>query len=677
MKYMFACAALVMAACSGGGGDKAPTGGSTVASVTVNTPSASISVGATETLTAVALDAQGNPLSGFAATWQTSSNSIATVVNGFVTGTGPGTVVITATMGGASKQTTITVTAVISASCSGGATPLSLAVGVPHILTAAERTSVCVGGGALGSEYVLIPFKSDTVGAKVSVTFTGVGTSVTQGAPTLAASLTRLATSQRQQQAASMLSSTRMRGAVGAAFEQRLRRAEREQLTRIASVGSRASLLRSMRRSTAGSRSAILGLPATPVVGTYTRLNTNGDSACNAPVMHAARIAAVSTNAIIAVDSLAPAGGFSDAEYASFAATFDTLVFKLDTAAFGAPADLDANGRVLIFFTQAVNQLTLPTDTLGFIGGFFFARDLFPVTTQSALLQACAASNQGEMFYVPVLDINQQFNKWFVDKTALQTELIGTLAHEFQHLINASRRLYVTQTVAWDEEVWLNEGMSHLAEEILYFHIAGFAPKQALTLSTVTANQAVLNAINNYEVQNLLRLDDYLFAPDINSPYAQNDSLETRGATTQLLRYSLDLSAGTNNSYLHSLVNSATTGTVNYNTVFATTFPNIFTAVQQQVIANFLANSGIPTDPKYAFPSWNYRDVIGNGLDNRINPLTIKTLLPNSPTTFSVTGGGAGYSRFRVGINGIATATSTSAGGAVPASVLLILIRTQ
>ena len=198
-----------------------------------------------------------------------------------------------------------------------------------------------------------------------------------------------------------------------------------------------------------------------------------------------------------------------------------------------------------------------------------------------------------------------------------------------------------------------------------------------ISLSTVTANQTVLNAINNYEVQNLLRLDDYLFSPDNNSSYAQNDNLETRGATTQLLRYALDLSAGTNNSLLHSLVNSQTIGIVNFNAVFAATFPDIFTAVQQQVIANFMANSGIATDVKYAFPSWNYRDIIGNGLDKKINPLTTKSLIPGSNAAFSITGGGAGYARFRVGLNTTGTVTSTSAGGAVPASVQLILIRSQ
>ena len=119
------------------------------------------------------------------------------------------------------------------------------------------------------------------------------------------------------------------------------------------------------------------------------------------------------------------------------------------------------------------------------------------------------------MFYVPVVDAASRYNGFFSQKDSLRIEIIGTLAHEFQHLINASRRLYVTQTPNWDEDVWLNEGMSHIAEEILYFHEAGFAPKLNLGLSTVAGNQAALDAINNYQVQNLARLEEYLKAPGL------------------------------------------------------------------------------------------------------------------------------------------------------------------
>ena len=291
------------------------------------------------------------------------------------------------------------VTPSVATLCS-GVTPPALTVGVPHILTAAERATLCVAGGASGSEYVLVPFKADTVSARASVMLTGVGTIATTGTPSA-------------QRAGGVRSVTtafggaRTSGSFGENFERTLRARERAELTPLAAANSRTSMLTSLRRISQ-SRSAILNLPPTPSVGQYFQLNANANDACINRQNHTARVAAVSSNAIIAVDSLAPTlGAFSDADYASFAATFDTLIFALDTSAYGAPADLDNNSRVLIFFTQAVNQLT-PPGASGFVGGFFYSRDLFPDTGGNALLAACAGSNDGEMFYVPVVDSNRR-----------------------------------------------------------------------------------------------------------------------------------------------------------------------------------------------------------------------------------------------------------------------------
>jgi hypothetical protein len=671
MRYLMA-GLLLCAACST---DKSSsTGPAAVASVQLSAANNVIAIGGTTNFTAVALDASGNSLSGQTVNWNTSNAAVATVSGGLVTGIAAGSATITAAVANKTASQVVTVTPPVSASCASAGAPLSLAVGAVHVLTDAEKATLCVSGGAAGSEYVLIPFKGDTSSNLTPVAITSTGTLTTTGAPTAAASASASLMLIPSKRGNSRLFSPATHGSFGAAFERHLRTVERQQLTPIVKATPRGGLRANMQRSATLRRSSILNLAASPTVGTYFQINSNGNDACDNRQNHAARVAAVSKASIIVVDSLAPANGFSDAEYAGIAATFDTLIFALDTSAFGAPADLDANGKIVIFFTQAVNQLT-PPGSNGYVGGFFFARDLFPDTTQSTLLQACPASNQGEMFYVPVLDVTSKYNEFFTDKTQFTIDLTGTLAHEFQHLINASRRLYVTQTENWDEDVWLNEGMSHIAEELLYFRESGFAPKQFLTLKTV-AQPAVIDAINNYQLQNLLRLDDYLFATTINSPYAQNDSLETRGATYELLRYSMDMSSGTNSSYLHALINTQQTGVANFNTVFGATFPSIFAAVQQQVIANFFNGSGIAIDPKYSFPSWNYRDVIGNGLDQPPdNPLITLQLAGTGAVNFSLTGGGAGYGRFRIAGGGTATITSASGGGAVPANVIMILVR--
>jgi len=83
-----------------------------VASVTVTPPTAAVIVGQTATLTAQTLDASGNPLTGRAVSWASSSTAIATVSQtGVVTGAGPGTATITATSEGKSGTATVTVNA--------------------------------------------------------------------------------------------------------------------------------------------------------------------------------------------------------------------------------------------------------------------------------------------------------------------------------------------------------------------------------------------------------------------------------------------------------------------------------------------------------------------------------------------------------------------------------------
>ena len=80
-----------------------------VAAVEVTPAAASINLGSTVQLTAVAKDANGGILSGRVMTWSTSSAQIASVVAGLVTGLGAGTAQIIASVDGKSDTATITV----------------------------------------------------------------------------------------------------------------------------------------------------------------------------------------------------------------------------------------------------------------------------------------------------------------------------------------------------------------------------------------------------------------------------------------------------------------------------------------------------------------------------------------------------------------------------------------
>jgi len=370
---------ILLTACSGGGKDGGPTGPVPVANVSLTVQLTSIAVGQTTTITASLTDAQGNSLTGRTVTWTSSAPAVASVTSaGLVTGLAVGQATITAASEGKSAQTTISVTA--SGQTCTGATPLNVAVGEVHTLTTAERQLLCLPGGAGGTEYVLIPFNSSTVAAAVPLTATATGTIATVNPPLVASAQLR-GTRGLEALAAVRAPSQAFRRT----FEYRLRELERIELgPRLRARPRGPALLRSL-RGAPGTRLGVKGLAPNPAVGSTVTLNANATSACGPVATNRfARVAAVSNNAIVVVDTLAPTGGFTDAEYLGIATTFDTLVFGVDTAAFGAPADMDGNGRVVLFFTSAVNQLTPSGSVGGYIGGFFFARDLF---TAPAMLQ--------------------------------------------------------------------------------------------------------------------------------------------------------------------------------------------------------------------------------------------------------------------------------------------------
>jgi uncharacterized protein YjdB len=110
-----------------------------VATVTVTPATASLTVGQTATLAAETRDANGTVLTGRQVTWSTSNASVATVSNGVVTATGPGTATITATSEGKTGTAAITVSAVPVATVTVAPGTLPLVVGQTGTLTATTR----------------------------------------------------------------------------------------------------------------------------------------------------------------------------------------------------------------------------------------------------------------------------------------------------------------------------------------------------------------------------------------------------------------------------------------------------------------------------------------------------------------------------------------------------------
>lgn len=655
---------LLAVGCSGGDGG---TGPRQVATVTITGAASTVEAGKQITLGFSALDASGNVITDRTATWSTSASSVATVdAAGVVTGVAAGNVTVTATVDGKSGSRAIVVTNPSATSC---AQTTAWQPGEARTLTGADRSNVCFPSGSAATEYLLVAINNslDTTGATLAVKFESNGTTQTVGPP--AGALQSGQASLWAAPGADVESVSRQPR--NAQFDLGLRAIERRELAPRLRRTAAARAVEPTASGIAAGPSYLRGVTGVPSVGTLVTLNTRSSSACSNFQFNTGRVVAVSSAAIIIADTLAPAGGFTNAEYAVFGTTFDTLVHPVDTTAFGAPSDMDGNGRVVIFFTQAVNQLTA-AGASSVIGGFFFARDLFPVNTNANFV-GCAGSNEAEMFYLPVVDPQGQYNGFFRNKATMLTDMLATLAHEYQHLINAGRRAYVNDADDF-ETVWLNEGLSHIAEELLYFRAAGLSPRSDLGLSQVTANQQRTDAINAYQLDNLFRLVSYLQAPETNSPYKRDDALATRGATWQFLRYALDRGTSSEATYLRALTNAKTDGMVNLSAAIGPIFSGgIKTGFRTWAVAQFLDNTGVTSDPQYAFASWNFRSVIVDNVFSTSGfPLKPKALIGGAAQNATLTGGGVLYLRFRVAASTAANIVST-----IPTAVDVVIVRTQ
>jgi hypothetical protein len=334
----------------------------------------------------------------------------------------------------------------------------------------------------------------------------------------------------------------------------------------------------------------------------------------------------------------------TDADYQQLANRFQNEQYAVLAANFGQPSDLDGNGAVVVLYTRAVNELT-PANVGYVIGGFFYARDLYPrVATQR--LGACPGSNEAEMFYMLAEDPDGEINGNQRNADMIRRGL-GTLGHEFQHLINASRRLHVNAiSPIVFEETWLDEGLSHIAEELAFYHTGGVGPRQNLDQNRILSSDQTRNAFNDYSIQNFFRLRSWMQSPTTRSPFGNEDDLATRGAAWSFLRYAADRRGGNDQQLWFALVNTSARGFDNLRQVFG--FADPLPWFQDWGVANYTDDAVPGVAPRFTHPSWNFRDVYMNQAFGSAFPLSVQTLAAGTPLNLSVRAGSSAYLRFGV-----------------------------
>jgi hypothetical protein len=582
--------------------------------------------------------------------WSSDNASVATVSGaGVVTGVAPGTANIRAEIEGVSGTVRVTVAAAPSAACAPSALR-QLAVGAGITLGGVEASTVCLEGGALGQEYVAVPFHAGELNAGMySVRMTAQGVvPVAAGSPSISPAISLAGGRQPDE-----------------SFHEGLRERAEGQLARHVGTAMRAG----RRRAEGTGPNLSLNL-RTATVGQQVQVNT-ALASCEGAANRNARVVAVGQRSVVLADLTNPAGGLTDAEYQAFAAGFDTLVYPVVTAAFGTPGDVDENSKVVIFYTSAVNALTSQGSS-AYVGGYFHPRDLFPTQDEDGLA-ACATSNYAEMFYMLVPDPQGTVNNnVFSRELVLQTSL-STIAHEFQHLINASRRLYVVNTTHWNEETWLNEALSHVAEEVMFYHSSGMGARQNLGADQIQPNARALAAFRTYMDQNIRRYQRYLEDAEGQSPYdateGDDNDLATRGAGWAFLRYAADhRTSGTDTQLWQDLVEGSVTGFANLQQALGRDPRPL---VRDWTTSVFTDDVVPGVNALYAQPSWRFRSFFNTW------PLQTRNLGAGAVNVSLKSGSGA-FARFGVAPGQVGTFTARrTAGDPLPSQVYVTIVRTK
>jgi hypothetical protein len=408
-------------------------------------------------------------------------------------------------------------------------------------------------------------------------------------------------------------------------------------------------------------------IPSDAKVGDTVTVNVNGVENCTNPVYHQARVAAIGTKAIILDDLANPKPGFADTDFVRYAAKFDTLIYPLDVAAFGAPTDIDANGHIVIIFTRAVNELT-PAGSSTYVAGFTFSRDLFPLTTVGRI-QGCATSNVGEFFYVLTPDPLGTINRNRRSAGFVDSNTTAVIAHEFQHLINASRRLYVNDANTFEVK-WLDEGLAHTAEELLFYHEAAALSRNNLGTSEVKSTPKATTAFNLDMLGNAGRYRSYLLSPQKSSPYADGDSLSTRGAAWNLLRYLADRSGPSDGDTFMRLVNSRDSGMVNMSAVFGADLGSLV----RDWSMSHAVDDVFTTPAEFQEASWNWHSLYP-ALSGSY-PLPMTTMTTGATYSGTVTAGGSTYFKLAVPAGGSAGITLSQPNG-TGGNLQLVMVRVK
>ena len=325
---------------------------------------------------------------------------------------------------------------------------------------------------------------------------------------------------------------------------------------------------------------------APPTVGSTRQFKVCSNLTCSTTTQVTATAKTVNGHLAIYVDNNAPANGLTQGALDTLGALFDTKLYAIDTTAYGRESDIDTNSVVIVLMTNVVNQLVTKQtcQTQGFVAGFFFGADIDPAFASTF--------NKGEIFYSIVADSAGTLSCSH-SVSQLKRLVPVTFIHEFQHMISYNQHVLVRG--GNPQVTWLDEGMSHFAEEL---GGRSFLPSDQTSFS----NFLIGDLINAYQYLDSSSTHFLAFSSGIGS-------LAERGAAWLLMRYLADQYTDTTfagiTAFTRSIELSSLEGAPVLANVTGTSFPAI---LEQWSLANYVSDlPGFTAPAELQYKSWHFR----------------------------------------------------------------------
>ena len=294
----------------------------------------------------------------------------------------------------------------------------------------------------------------------------------------------------------------------------------------------------------------------------------------NAYVDVTGQVQCVGESVVFYVDTSVPAEILPAGDVQALCDDFDDNAGDME-GFLGSTSDVDGDGKLHVLMTSQINKLGALGG--GVITGYFYAADLYARSASNPV------SNQREIIYTMVPDPNGQYGMAVEFDFAMNNLLPAVLPHELQHAISYNQHVMVEGGAP--EENWLNEGMSHLIEDVM-----------------------------GWGRENPSRYALYLASPSTYGIVTQfSPNLMERGGAYLFLRYLYE-QAGDGDAFLGRMVQTGKRGVENVLDAFNgdAGMDEWSELMARWSVALIMSNRGISQDPRFTYRARSQHSVTGN-----------------------------------------------------------------